>query len=76
MSRAYKCDRCGRLFEEYPSVMIGDLDLCEKCGHSLYDWINTCKHYDSATNSCLAEKNISECPCDGNRKKCTKELGE
>lgn len=53
MSKAYKCDRCGKLFEPYKyqksaeflnitrnPCMSGDcLDLCPKCNAELQEWV-------------------------------------
>ena len=53
MSRAYKCDRCGELYERY-DLGIEDLvitplknthnsvyyDLCKSCRKELTDWFN------------------------------------
>ena len=53
MSKAYKCDRCGKLFESYkfqktseffnitrnPNVSGCCLDLCPKCNAELQSWV-------------------------------------
>lgn len=52
MSKAYKCDRCGKLFEEYQKPKNGfviwrahkehyaepERSLCPECQKSLIDW--------------------------------------
>lgn len=52
--KAYKCDRCGKLFEGYdyqgtrgvfygitrhPSLSGNDLDLCPNCNAELQEWV-------------------------------------
>lgn len=51
--RAYKCDRCGKLFEEYkgqgtadffnisrnPHMSDNCLDLCPNCNAELQEWV-------------------------------------
>lgn len=51
MSKAYKCDRCGKLFEHYryqvtnfyvtrnANFAIDRLDLCPKCNAELQSWV-------------------------------------
>lgn len=53
MSKAYKCDRCGKLFEKYnfqgtsefyhvtrnPNFSCDCLDLCPKCNAELQEWV-------------------------------------
>lgn len=51
MSKAYKCDRCGKLFEPYkknsnslhvtrnPNFSNDCLDLCPKCNTELQEWV-------------------------------------
>lgn len=53
MSSAYKCDRCGKLFEKYKNQGTSDffnvtrnpnfsnncLDLCPKCNSELQKWV-------------------------------------
>lgn len=53
MSRAYKCDRCGKLFEKYKCQGTSEffnvtrnlnitgecLDLCPKCNAELQSWV-------------------------------------
>lgn len=53
MSKAYKCDRCGELFESYkfqktseffnitrnPCMSGNCLDLCPKCNAELQEWV-------------------------------------
>ena len=52
MSKAYKCDRCGKLFERYtikPKDMhlycdCKCLDLCKECRDDLKSWF--LRHYE------------------------------
>lgn len=51
--KAYKCDRCGKLFEKYegqgtsnffnvtrtPNISCCCLDLCPKCNAELQEWV-------------------------------------
>lgn len=53
MSKAYKCDRCGKLYESYkyqktseffnitrtPNISGNCLDLCPKCNAELQSWV-------------------------------------
>ena len=54
MAKAYKCDRCGKLFERSLLPEIGvftdayrikdnKLDFCPECQQYLEDWLNTFK---------------------------------
>lgn len=46
MSKAYCCDRCGKLYQEQGKTVIitervlNSYDLCPDCGKELSSWIN------------------------------------
>ncbi len=70
--KAYKCDRCGGIFEEivssryYIHVGFQILDLCEACTWSLADWMNTEKKSEvfSGCNECKYKDSDEHCePC-------------
>lgn len=46
MSKAFCCDRCGKLYQEQgktviiPERVLNSYDLCPDCGKELSSWIN------------------------------------
>ena len=78
MSKAYKCDRCGTLFEKYsrPFWIESDLrpnvklDICDSCKFEFEHWFDPTKYeeYEESDKSChscmYGNCSPSEYPCE------------
>lgn len=71
MAKAYKCDRCGKLFEKYkyqgtseffnvtrnPNFSNDCLDLCPNCNAELQEWVANDK--EQVDCNCTDEKQLN-----------------